>query len=135
MISNKIIGGLKPHFKNNINDNNEDITEEINKNEFTPIVNKIIDIQNNMQELYPGECVALGMIPMCANDIRPRLLNVLKKLDLPTKTELDNEKIKGKLYYTILHYIILYYCKKQIYKIDILVLQKVQKGQIFVFYS
>lgn len=52
-----------------------------------------IETQNNMQELYHGECVALGMIPMCANDIRPRLLSVLKKLDLPTKIELDNEKI------------------------------------------
>ena len=31
-----------------------------------------------------GECVAMGMIPMCNNSIRARLINVLKKLNLPT---------------------------------------------------
>jgi 3-dehydroquinate synthase len=33
---------------------------------------------------YHGECVALGMIPMCSCDVRKRLINVLNKLDLPT---------------------------------------------------
>ncbi len=34
--------------------------------------------------LYHGECVALGMIPMCAPDVRRRLLSVLRRLQLPT---------------------------------------------------
>lgn len=35
--------------------------------------------------LYHGECVAIGMLPMCAPDVRVRLLKVLKNLDLPTE--------------------------------------------------
>ena len=35
--------------------------------------------------LYHGECVALGMLPMCAPDIRERLEKVLKRNGLPTE--------------------------------------------------
>ncbi len=38
----------------------------------------------DMQTYYHGECVALGMLPMCAPAVRERLLPVLKKLGLPT---------------------------------------------------
>ena len=41
-----------------------------------------IESKCKFEELYPGECVALGMIPMCSQDIKPRLLTVLKKLNL-----------------------------------------------------
>ena len=40
-------------------------------------------------KLYHGECVALGMIPMCAPDVRARLVTVLQSLGLPTKIEGD----------------------------------------------
>ncbi len=40
-------------------------------------------------KLYHGECVALGMLPMCAPDVRARLIAVLQSLGLPTKTEGD----------------------------------------------
>lgn len=43
--------------------------------------------------LSHGECVALGMIPMCAPDVRERLVAVLRSLGLPTKTEGDIETI------------------------------------------
>ena len=43
-------------------------------------------------ELYHGECVALGMLPMCSENVRARLLPVLKKLDLPTEFAFDKEK-------------------------------------------
>lgn len=33
--------------------------------------------------LTHGECVALGMLPMCSEDVNLRLLNVLKKVGLP----------------------------------------------------
>ena len=38
---------------------------------------------------YHGECVALGMIPMCSEDVRSRLIPVLEGLDLPTSCDLD----------------------------------------------
>lgn len=43
--------------------------------------------------LYHGECVALGMIPMCSEKIRERLITVLKKLNLPTEYHGDIEKL------------------------------------------
>ena len=41
--------------------------------------------------LYHGECVALGMIPMCAPDVRARLIPILQSLGLPTQIEGDLE--------------------------------------------
>lgn len=38
---------------------------------------------------YHGECVALGMIPMCSESVRERLVPVLKKLNLPTEADFD----------------------------------------------
>ena len=43
--------------------------------------------------LYHGECVALGMLPMCAPDVRARLVGVLQSIGLPTKTEGNFETI------------------------------------------
>lgn len=34
-----------------------------------------------------GECVATGMLPFCAPDLRSRLVSVLQKYDLPTSAE------------------------------------------------
>ena len=45
------------------------------------------------QDLYHGECVALGMIPMCSESVRERLLKVLDKLSLPTSVDCDTVKI------------------------------------------
>lgn len=52
-----------------------------------------IESENDMQNLYHGECVALGMIPMCSANVRERLIPVLKKLNLPTSTDFETEKI------------------------------------------
>ena len=41
-----------------------------------------IESSEGMAELYHGECVALGMIPMCGEVVRPRLIEVLKKCNL-----------------------------------------------------
>ena len=43
--------------------------------------------------LYHGEAVALGMIPMCSEKVRERLVPVMKKLSLPTEFDADPEKI------------------------------------------
>ncbi len=52
-----------------------------------------IESENDMQNLYHGECVALGMIPMCSAAVRERLIPVLKKLNLPTSNDFETEKI------------------------------------------
>lgn len=43
--------------------------------------------------LYHGECVAIGMLPMCSPGVRERLVPILKKLHLPTDCALDPEGI------------------------------------------
>ena len=52
-----------------------------------------IESSEGMSELYHGECVALGMIPMCSEEVRPRLINVLKKCNLYRTLEYDWDKI------------------------------------------
>ena len=52
-----------------------------------------IESAEELGGLYHGECVALGMIPMCSPKIRERLKAVLKKLDLPTEYQGDIEKL------------------------------------------
>ncbi len=50
-------------------------------------------IESNTPTLFHGECVALGMLPMCSNKARARLIPVLKKLNLPTSVDCDIQKI------------------------------------------
>ncbi len=52
-----------------------------------------IEGEASLRDLYHGECVALGMIPMCAPSVRERLLPVLKSLSLPTEISGDMETI------------------------------------------
>lgn len=52
-----------------------------------------IESSEGMSELYHGECVALGMIPMCAEAIRPRVIEVLKKCKLYQEIRYDWDKI------------------------------------------
>jgi 3-dehydroquinate synthase len=44
-----------------------------------------IEAEEEMKGLYHGECVALGMLPVCSDSVRKRLIPVLKKLGLPTE--------------------------------------------------
>ena len=43
--------------------------------------------------LYHGECVALGMLPMCAEPVRRRLVPVLKRLGLPVSCDADPDSV------------------------------------------
>jgi len=52
-----------------------------------------IESSGNMTELYHGECVALGLIPMCGETIRPRVIEVLKKCGLYNLIAFDWDKI------------------------------------------
>ena len=45
--------------------------------------------------LLHGECVAIGMIPMCAPEAANRILAVLEKMGLPTECEFSKEKLIG----------------------------------------
>ena len=44
-------------------------------------------------DLYHGECVALGMLPMCAETLRPRVVEVLKKCSLHRVVRYDWDRI------------------------------------------
>ena len=50
-------------------------------------------IESNTPSLYHGECVALGMLPMCSVNVRERLVKVLEKLNLPTAVDVNPEII------------------------------------------
>ena len=52
-----------------------------------------IESSEGMNELYHGECVALGMIPMCSEAVRPRVISVLKKCNLYRELKYDWDKI------------------------------------------
>ena len=52
-----------------------------------------IESSENLSTLYHGECVALGLIPMCSEKIRPRVINVLKKCALYNLVDFDWDKI------------------------------------------
>lgn len=52
-----------------------------------------IESSEGMSELYHGECVALGMIPMCGEAIRERVINILKKCGLYRTLEYDWDRI------------------------------------------
>lgn len=52
-----------------------------------------IESFEHLNGLYHGECVALGMIPMVSDELRPRLIKVLDSLSLPTSVELDRDAV------------------------------------------
>ena len=47
----------------------------------------------NLGRLYHGECVALGMLYFCSEEVKARLEKVLGQLNLPTKCEIDADEI------------------------------------------
>lgn len=48
---------------------------------------------NALQNYYHGECVSVGMLPMCSEDARNRIKPVLEKLNLPTKLSANADEI------------------------------------------
>lgn len=52
-----------------------------------------IESSEDMEALYHGECVALGIIPMCSEEIRSRVIAVLKKCNLYRKVDYNWERI------------------------------------------
>lgn len=58
-----------------------------------------IETNSDFKDIYHGEAVALGMIPMCSKDVRPRLIKVLQGLNLPTEFDFNNPKIFGAVFH------------------------------------
>ncbi len=52
-----------------------------------------IETAVGLDTLYHGECVALGMLPMCSDDLRPRVKALLEKLNLPTTCDADPDAV------------------------------------------
>ena len=52
-----------------------------------------IESFEHLNGLYHGECVALGMLPMCSESVRSRLLPVLQRLNLPTSLAFDPDEV------------------------------------------
>ncbi len=52
-----------------------------------------IESYEGLHGLYHGECVALGMLPMCEGKTRERILRVLKKAGLPTELDFEADRI------------------------------------------
>ena len=47
----------------------------------------------NLGNLYHGECVGLGMLYCCSDEVKLKIKTVLGKLDLPTNCEINADKI------------------------------------------
>lgn len=45
-------------------------------------------------ELYHGECVGLGMIPMCGDGIKERVITALEKTGLPVSYPFDKDRVR-----------------------------------------
>ena len=60
---------------------------------FCHTVAHAIESENEMQNFYHGECVAMGMLYTASPAVRERLLPVLNKLSLPTGTDIGTEKL------------------------------------------
>ena len=52
-----------------------------------------IESAAGLDAFYHGECVALGMLPMCSDELRPRLKAILERLGLPTSCNVDAEAV------------------------------------------
>lgn len=53
-----------------------------------------IESSAGLDVLLHGECVALGMLPMCSQKIRPRVKAALESVGLGTEYPYDKEKVK-----------------------------------------
>ena len=54
-------------------------------------------IESTCPQLLHGECVALGMLPMCSDAVRQRLLPIYEKLALPSVYALDSAAVMDRM--------------------------------------
>ena len=61
---------------------------------FGHTIGHAIESYYGLKDLYHGECVAIGMLPMLEDDaIKNRVLKIYEKMGLKTSVEFDKEKI------------------------------------------
>ena len=60
---------------------------------FGHTVGHAVESFEGLHGLYHGECVALGMLPMCSEEVRARLVPVLQRLGLPTALTIDRDAV------------------------------------------
>lgn len=60
---------------------------------FGHTIGHAIETTAGLEELYHGECVALGMTYMCSEKVRSKLVEVLKNVGLPTEYTGNKNKI------------------------------------------
>ncbi len=60
---------------------------------FGHTVGHAIETECGLSDLYHGECVAIGMIPMLAPHMRNEVAKVLAKYDLPSRSPVPAEKL------------------------------------------
>lgn len=58
---------------------------------FGHTIGHAIESTSGLGDILHGEGVALGMLPMCAEGVRERLVKVLKKYNLPTKIDTSSD--------------------------------------------
>ncbi len=66
---------------------------------FGHTIGHAIESINGLGELYHGECVGLGMLPMCSGKVRERLYPVLKMLNLPTEFQASPDDLLDAVYH------------------------------------
>ncbi len=52
-----------------------------------------IEAVNELSAYYHGECVSIGMVPMCSENVRKRLIPILEKLKLPTECKYSADEL------------------------------------------
>ena len=60
---------------------------------FGHTIGHAVESDNSLKELLHGECVAIGMMPMCSADVKSRLKKVLEKYSLPTEANSDADTL------------------------------------------
>ncbi len=60
---------------------------------FGHTIGHAIESDEQLGNLLHGECVALGMLPLCSLSVRERLKKVLEKYNLPTKIDTSSKKL------------------------------------------
>lgn len=96
-LDNIIAGALK--IKKAVVENDEKEKGERKALNFGHTIGHGIEFQQELSGLYHGECVAIGMLPMCSAPVRARLRAVLGKVGLPVIWKYDIDKI----YSAVLH--------------------------------
>ena len=60
---------------------------------FGHTIGHAVETSLGLDSYLHGECVGFGMIPMCSENVRNRLITVLEKLGLPTQIKFDKDKV------------------------------------------